>query len=184
MPKNPPMRRLFPLLVGAICAAIPAVVHVLVGSHKVSFTGQTHFYSVGFSALTAAVAAFGLTFVGARRGDVRTMIVGTAFAAMAGLLALHGFATPGVLFSNNGVVAITGGATLPVGAIILSTSVLPLPRPVSNVKPFLLVEAGVVVVILGLGGSALAWPGVLPMGPAPESGAADLLLAIGLAADG
>ena len=73
------------------------------------------------------------------------MIVGTAFAAMAGLLALHGFATPGVLFSNNGVVAITGGATLPVGALILAASVLPLPRTVSNVKPILLVEAGVVV---------------------------------------
>jgi HD-GYP domain-containing protein (c-di-GMP phosphodiesterase class II) len=178
------MRRLFPLLVGAFCAAIPAVVHVVVGGHKVSFTGQTHFYSVGFSALTAAVAAFGLTFIGARRGDVRTMIVGTAFAAMAGLLALHGFATPGVLFSNNGVVAITGGATLPVGAIILSTSVLPLPRTVSNVKPFLLVEAGVVLLILGLGASALAWPGLLPMVPAPESAAAYVLLVIGLAAFG
>jgi len=82
----------FPL--GLVVAAIPAVTHVLVGHHHVEFTGTMHFYSVGFSALVAATAAVGLSIVGARRGDTRTMIVGTAFAAMAGLLALHGFSTP------------------------------------------------------------------------------------------
>src|SRR5205085_9184473 len=110
MPKQRLVRR-FPLLLGAgvAAAAIPAAVHVGVGYHHVEFTGTTHFYSVGFSALVAAVAALGLTIVGARRGDTRTMVVGTAFAVMAALLALHGFSTPGVWFGRNGVVAITGG---------------------------------------------------------------------------
>jgi hypothetical protein len=36
---------------------------------------------------------------------------------MAGLLALHGLATPGVLVGQNGVIAITGGLTLPVGGL-------------------------------------------------------------------
>src|SRR4051812_13833042 len=115
--------RLLPVLVvGTAAAAAPAVVHVLWGDVKVNLTGEMHFYSVGFSALVATAAALALTIVGARRADTRTMLVGTAFAAMASLLALHGFATPGVWFGNNGVIALTGGATLPVGALILALS--------------------------------------------------------------
>ena len=145
----------------------PVAVHLAVGYHHVDFTGTTHVYTVGFSAFAAVVAAVGLTAIGARRGDTRTMVVGTAFAVMAGLLALHGFSTPGVWFGNNGVVAITGGATLPAGAIVLVFSVLPLPRVLRNVLPFLLVEAVLLAVILALGISALVWPSLLPPVPAP-----------------
>jgi HD-GYP domain-containing protein (c-di-GMP phosphodiesterase class II) len=177
------MRRFpLPIAAGAAAAALPAVVHVAVGFHHVSFSDHTHFYSVGFSALTAAVAAGGLTLVGARRGDTRTMLVGTAFAVMAALLALHGFSTPGVLFGANGVVAITGGATLPVGAVILAVSVLPLPRVLRNVVPFLLVEAALLLVVLARGASALAWPSLLPQVPAPGGRDALALLGVGMAA--
>ena len=110
---------------GVLAASLPAVVLVLLGDVTVSLTGEVHFYSVGFSAFAAAAAAFGLTVVGARRSDTRTVLVGTAFAVMASLLALHGFSTPGVWFGNNGVVAITGGATLPAGAVILDALDLP-----------------------------------------------------------
>ncbi len=177
------MRR-FPLLIaaGAVAAAVPAIVHVTLGEHHVSFSGHTHFYSVGFSALTAAVAATGLTLVGARRGDTRTMLVGTAFAVMAALLALHGFSTPGVLFGNNGVVAITGGATLPAGGVILVFSVLPLPRVLRNVVPFLLLEGVLLLVVVALGVSALVWPSLLPQVPAPGGRDALALLAVGMAA--
>ena len=160
------MRRFsFLLGAGVAAAAAPAVVHVAVGWHHVSFTGTTHVYTVGSSALVAVIAAVGLTIVGARRGDTRTMVVGTAFAVMAGLLALHGFSTPGVWFGNNGVVAITGGATLPAGAIVLVFSVLPLPRVLQNVLPFLLVEAALLAIVLALGVSALIWPSLLPRCP-------------------
>ena len=88
--------RLLPaLLLGVAAAAVPAVVIAVYGGIKVHFTGATHFYAVGFSAFIAACAAVGLTLIGARRNDTRTVIVGTAFAVMASLLALHGFATPG-----------------------------------------------------------------------------------------
>src|SRR5579884_862006 len=177
------MRRFPLLLVGAsAAAALPAVVHVAVGYHHVSFTGHTHFWSVGFSALIAAVAATGLTVVGARRGDTRTLLVGTAFALMAALLALHGFSTPGVVFGQNGVVAITGGATLPAGAVVLAASVLPLPRVLRSVTPFLVLEAALLAVVLALGASALAWPSLLPPVPAPGGRDALALLAVGMAA--
>jgi putative nucleotidyltransferase with HDIG domain len=175
------MRR-FSLPLGVAAAVTPAAVHVAVGGHKVSFTGTTHVYTVGFSALVALMAAIGLTAVGARRGDTRTMVVGTAFAVMAGLLALHGFSTPGVWFGNNGVVAITGGTTLPAGAIVLAFSVLPLPRVLRNVVPFLVVETALLAIILALGVSALVWPSLLPPVPAPGGPDAFVLLAVGLLA--
>ena len=177
------MRR-FPIVLalGAVIAAIPAVVHVAVGMHRVSLTGETHFYSVGFSALTAATAAVGLTLVGARRGDTRTMIVGTAFALMASLLALHGFSTPGVIFGANGVVEITGGATLPAGGLILLASVLPLPKTLSDVRPVLVLDAALLAAVLALGVSALVWPSLVPAVPAPLSPEAFALLAVGLLA--
>ena len=177
------MRRFpFVLVAGGAVAAAPVIVHVAVGRHQVHFTGTTHVYTVGFSALVAAVAAVGLTAIGARRGDMRTMVVGTAFAVMAGLLALHGFSTPGVWFGNNGVVAITGGATLPAGAIVLVFSVLPLPRVLRNVLPFLVVEAVLLLVVLALGVSALVWPSLLPPVPAPGGRDALALLAVGMLA--
>jgi HD-GYP domain-containing protein (c-di-GMP phosphodiesterase class II) len=139
---------------------------------------------VGFSALVAAAAALGLTVVGARRSDTRTVLVGTAFAVMASLLALHGFATPGVWFGNNGVVALTGGATLPVGALILAMSVLPLPHVLQSVRPLLILEGVLLAVVLGLGFSGLVWPSLVPSVPEPNSHAAMALLLVGLAAYG
>jgi HD-GYP domain-containing protein (c-di-GMP phosphodiesterase class II) len=177
--------RLLPVLVvGAVAAAIPALVHVLWGGVKVNLTGEVHFYSVGFSALVAAAAALALTVVGAARSDTRTVLVGTAFAVMASLLALHGFATPGVWFGNNGVVALTGGATLPVGALILAMSVLPLPHVLQSVRPLLILEGVLLTVVFALGFSALVWPSLVPSVPEPNSHAAMALLLVGLAAYG
>ena len=177
--------RLLPVVtVGLLAASLPAVVLVLVGDIKVSLTGEVHFYSVGFSAFAAAAAAFGLTLVGARRSDTRTVLVGTAFAVMASLLALHGFSTPGVWFGNNGVVAITGGATLPAGGVILTLSILPLPRVLQSMRALLVLQAVLLVAVLGLGFSALVWPELLPAVPAPNSPAAMALLLVGLLAYG
>src|SRR5439155_5109104 len=113
---------LAPLAVGALVPAL--ALHVLHGRHA-TFTGTFHFAAVGVTALAAAVAALGLTIVGARRGDGRALLVGTAFTAMASLLAIHGLATPGILVGYNGVISFTGAATLPVGGAILALSALP-----------------------------------------------------------
>lgn len=169
-------------LVGGALALAPAAILLAVGGHPVELSDTIHFYSVGFSALLAWIAAAGLTVVGARRGDMRTMIVSTAFVAMASLLALHGFSTPNVIFGNNGVVAITGGATLPIGALILTSSVLPLPRTITNVKPFLAAQAVLIAGVFGLGALALAWPSLLPAVPAAKSPEAIALLVVGLGA--
>ncbi len=168
------------LAVGVLAAALPAVLLVAVGGIEVYISGEVHFYSVGFSALIAAAAAAGLTITGQRRGDTRTVVVGTAFAVMASLLALHGLATPGVLVGSNGVVAFTGGATLPVGGLILSLSVFPLPALLRDVKPLLILQGVLVAVVLSLGASAILIPSLVPSVPAPNSPEAIALLVLGL----
>jgi HD-GYP domain-containing protein (c-di-GMP phosphodiesterase class II) len=177
--------RLLPVLtLGVLAAFLPAAVLALFGHVEVNLTGEVHFYSVGVSALAAAAAALGLTVIGARRSDTRTVLVGTAFAVMASLLALHGFSTPGVWFGNNGVVAITGGATLPAGAVILTLAILPLPRMLQSIRSLLILQGVLLAVVIGLGSSALAWPSLLPAVPAPNSPAAMGLLVVGLVAYG
>jgi HD-GYP domain-containing protein (c-di-GMP phosphodiesterase class II) len=178
-------RRFLPTLgLGVLAAAAPAIVEVIWGERPITYNAPLHFYAVGFSALVAAVAAAGLTVIGARRGDTRTVVVGTAFAAMASLLALHGLSTPGYLVGNNGVIALTGGATLPVGAVILACSAFLQPHRIVNMRPLILAELALTALILALGGSALIWPKFVPSVPAPNSPAAMAVLAIGLVSFG
>jgi len=177
--------RLFPgLALGLAVAALPLAVVLLVGDTRVELTGTLHFWSVGVSAVLAAAAAVGLTVVGARRSDTRTVVVGTAFAVMASLLALHGFATPGVLVGMNGVVAFTGGATVPVGGAILALSAFPLPRAVRRVGALLVLQGVLLATVLALGSSAIAFPGLVPAVPAANSPIALALLGAGLAVYG
>jgi HD-GYP domain-containing protein (c-di-GMP phosphodiesterase class II) len=173
--------RLVPMLsLGCIAAAFPAVVIALVGTRAVEVDATVHFYAVGVTALIAAAAAVALTIVGARYGDTRTVLVGTAFAVMAALLALHGLATPGFIFGWNGVIMFTGGATLPAGAAILALSVLPLPRFLSGVRPLVVAEGVLLVLVLGLGVAALAFPDLVPGVPAVGSPGAIALMVVGL----
>ena len=82
------------------------------------------------------------------------------------------------------MIALTGGATLPVGALILAVSVLPLPRVFQSVRPLLVLEGVSLAIVFALGFSALVWPSLVPSVPAPNSSAAMVLLAVGLAAYG
>src|SRR5919201_828889 len=94
--------RLVPLvaLVG-VGAVLPGASLHFVGHRMVHFGTYVHFIGVGVSAAAATFAAILLTIVGARRQDGRVVLVGTAFTAMAALLAVHGLATPGVLVGYN-----------------------------------------------------------------------------------
>ncbi len=139
-----------------------------------------HFYGVGVSALAAAVLAFLLMSVGARRGDARTVVVGGGFTVMATLLAVHGLVTPGVLVGENGVIALTGGATLPVGAAVLALSGVPRLNARRSI-PFLLgLVAASVAVIVTVSLLGVLVPSLVPSVPEARSPAAWGLMAIGM----
>jgi hypothetical protein len=175
--------RLFPVLaVGAVAAAAPGVVELLLGGHRVEISGTVHFYAVGFTALAAAAACVALSTIGARFADQRTVLVGGAFGVMAALLALHGLSTPGFLISRmNGVIMFTGGATLPAGAALLTLSAFGVPARLHlDVRRLLWVEAALIAAIVGLGLSGIFFPTAVPPVPAAGGAAALALLAVSL----
>jgi HD-GYP domain-containing protein (c-di-GMP phosphodiesterase class II) len=167
------------VLVGA-GAILPAAALSLWGHRMVMLGTQWHFTGVGVSALAAALAALALTVVGIRRNDGRVILLSTAFTVMAALLAIHGLATPGVIVGYNGVISLTGAATLPAGAAILALSALPPLRRPHSIKGLLWLEAGALLAVVGLGVIGLGFPAVVPDVPAPGSGGAIAALVVGM----
>ena len=167
----------------ALAAAFtPAVVLFAIGDTEIYVEGWIHFVGVGIAAAVATGAALALTVAGALQDDGRAVLAGLAFSLMAALLCLHGAATPGVLVGANGVVAFTGGATLPVGCAILALGTLPALRTPGAVR-WLLVALGVGTAgVLALGLSMIRWPSLVPSVPEPRSALALAVLAVGLAA--
>jgi HD-GYP domain-containing protein (c-di-GMP phosphodiesterase class II) len=173
--------RIAPILIlGGALAAFPTAAGHFFARDKVTFGGDLHFGGVGVTALAATVAAIAVTVIGARRQDGRAVLIGTAFSVMAGLLALHGIATPGVIFGDNGVVSFTGGSTLPIGGAILALAALPQFRRPGRVRPLLIAQAVLLAGVLGLGLLGLAFPQLVPSVPEPGSLAALALLVVGL----
>jgi putative nucleotidyltransferase with HDIG domain len=173
--------RVVPTLAFAGLGAVaPGATLHFVGHDAVHFGGDLHFVGVGVSALVAAVAALVLTAIGARRGDGRTVLVGTAFTVMAALLAIHGLATPGIVIGPNGVIAFTGAATLPIGGAVLALSALPSLRRPSGVRPLLVLQFVSVTAVVALGATGMLYPQLLPPVPQPGSPVALTALAAGM----
>jgi HD-GYP domain-containing protein (c-di-GMP phosphodiesterase class II) len=164
----------------AFAAVVPAALLHFVGGETVAFGSWIHFAGVALGAGVATVSAVALTVAGARQHDGHAVLVGSAFSVMAALLCLHGLATPGVIVGMNGVVAFTGGATLPVGGAILALGVVPALRRPAAVRPLLLGLGAAVAAILGLGLTAIVVPGLVPPVPEARSPIALLVLALGL----
>jgi putative nucleotidyltransferase with HDIG domain len=173
--------RLLPMLAAAaFLSAVPVALLHYVGHEPVHLPYWVHFLGVGITAGIATAAAFALTIAGAREHDGRAVVVGSAFSVMAALLLLHGITTPHLIFAENGVVAFTGAATLPLGGVILALSAVPALQRPSLVPRLLGGLAAAVVGIFGLGVTALIAPRLVPGVPAPKSTAALALLAAGL----
>jgi putative nucleotidyltransferase with HDIG domain len=153
----------------AFAAVLPAALLHFVGRETVHIQGWIHFVGVATGAGLATVSAVALTVAGARLRDGHAVLVGGAFSVMAALLCLHGLATPGVLFEMNGVVAFTGGATLPVGGAILALGAIPALRRPTAVRPLLWLLAAGVALIVGLGVAGIAEPRLVPSVPEPGS---------------
>jgi putative nucleotidyltransferase with HDIG domain len=177
-------RRSAALLFLTAAAAPPAVAMLLGGAHHVQVDPWIHFVGVGFAAALAMGAALALTVLGALQSDGRAVLAGLAFSIMAALLCLHGASTPGILVGSNGVVAFTGGATLPVGCAILALGTLSAFRRPEVVRPLLVALALGAAAILALGLSMIHWPSLVPSVPAPRSPLALVVLAAGLVATG
>ena len=178
------LSNLRPALLLATALTAPAVLLAALGSREADDLYVTHLVAVGATMLVATFAAFLLTRAGTRRGDVRAVAVGTAFAAMAALLLIHALATPEVILGEDdtGLLAFAGGATLPVGAAILCLAAHPRLRGQEGLGLFRRVQATMVAWILLLGAIGFADPALVPAQPASRGGPAiaTLLVSLGL----
>ena len=173
-----PFGSILPIL--ASCALLPVGLLVVFGERMVMPPMWVHFYGVGVSALVATIAAVAITVAGAHSGDTRTVIVGGGFALMASLLAVHGLATPGVILGHNGLIAVTGAATLPVGGAVMALSALPQFTSPRSIPRVIAVEAVLACAIVTLSVVGALVPRLVPGVPAPHSAAAIALFAVGL----
>jgi HD-GYP domain-containing protein (c-di-GMP phosphodiesterase class II) len=173
--------RLAPLtvLVG-IGGVLPLTLLLGFGHRMVMFGTPVHFVGVGVSALAAAVVSLALTIVGVRRNDGRVVLIGTGFTVMSALLAIHGLATPGAIIGMNGVISLTGAATLPAGAAVLALSAVPTLRRPRSVRALLALQAFSLVAVIGLGVVGMAIPSIVPPVPAPGSSGAIAALVVGV----
>jgi hypothetical protein len=174
--------RILPLgVLFAIGAVLPVSLLLVFGHRMVMFGTPVHFAGVGVSALAAAAVSLALTIVGVRRNDGRVVLIGTGFTVMSALLAIHGLATPGALIGPNGVISLTGAATLPAGAAVLALSAIPTLRRPHSMRALLALQAFALVAVLGLGIVGMVFPSVVPPVPAPGSGGAVVALVVGAA---
>jgi putative nucleotidyltransferase with HDIG domain len=174
------LRRLatvLPVLVA--CSVVPAAALAAFGDRMVMPPLWVHFYGVGVTALVATAAAVALTVAGVRVRDGRTVLVGGGFAVMAALLAVHGLMTPGVLVGPNGLIALSGGATLPVGAAILVLSGVRWFNKPESIPRVVALQLMLVLQIVTLSLVGALDPGAVPPVPAPRSAAAWALFALG-----
>ena len=167
-------------LLAAAAAAVPLVLLATTGTKPVDLTPEAHFWPVVMAAGTAAIVAVGLTLAGIRGRDGRVILLGTAFSTTTALLTVHGFATPGVVVGMNGVIALAGGASLPVGAVLLALTALPGLRRPRRIAPLLVLQSLLAVAVLALGAIALAFPSLVPMVPKAGSPPAIALLVVGI----
>jgi putative nucleotidyltransferase with HDIG domain len=169
------------LTIAAALATLPLATLHFMGRREVHVDSHVHFVGVGGAAAVAAVAAAALTVAGAKRRDGRTVLIGTAFSVMAALLAVHGAATPGFLVGMNGVVAFSGGATLPMGGALLVLATLPSLRRAQAVGPLLVLQGVLLAGVFALGAAGIAFPTLVPGVPEPGSAAAIAALVAGFA---
>jgi putative nucleotidyltransferase with HDIG domain len=165
----------------AACAVVPGAVIHFFGGTEVEIPSGFHFFALGISAGLATAAAVVLTVSGARRGDARSVVIGTAFSSMAALLCIHGLMTPGFLVGMNGLVAFAGAATLPVGGAVLAVAVIPQLRRPSAVRPVLILQGVLLTLIVSLGLVGVIDPAAVPAVPEYGSPEAWAALCVGIA---
>ena len=129
-------------------------------AHGTYLVPVVHFLVVGLAALAAAVVSLGITRAAVSRGDLRAGLTGVGFTVMAGLLLIHGLATPGVILERDElypVVGATGALAVPVGGVFLLVSMRALPALRAR-RLIITAQACSLIVLALLAGVSLSVP--------------------------
>ncbi len=121
----------------------------------------------GVAAFAAAVSLL-MTRAAVRRNDLRAGLVGVAFTAMAGLLVVHGLATPGVFleeYGRNATVGLAGVLAVPVGGVLLALAVVVPPARRNTGRLILRGQVLCIVALTLFGAIGLLHPALVPLIP-------------------
>jgi hypothetical protein len=127
-----------------------------------------HMLVMSGASLAAVVASVAITRAAFSRNDLRAGLVGTAFTAMAGLLAIHGLATPGFLFeeyARNAIVGLAGVLAVPVGGVLLAAAVHAPPARAYARRLIVWAQAATLGVLVVFGSVGLLHPALIPLVP-------------------
>jgi putative nucleotidyltransferase with HDIG domain len=167
------------LPVALLAAVLPLLGTALFGTRHAMMTAQMHFTLVSTAAAIAFAASLALSVVGARARDGRSVLMGTAFSTMTGLFLVHALSTPGILAPMNGMIALAGGLSVPVGAGLLALTALPGLRRPRRIAPMMALQVALFAAVVGGGLYGLLNPELVPAVPQPGSPPAIALLATG-----
>jgi len=98
---------------------------------------------------------------------------------MTALFAIHALSTPGFLVGKNGMIALAGGLSVPVGVLILTLSALPALRRPADVRGLLALQLTLFAAIIALGVAGMLFPQDIPAVPKVGSTPANILFGIG-----
>jgi HD domain len=163
-------RSLRPVALACLAALIPLA---LVAGGSLAVHGEfelptVHVIAVtGTAALAAAISVL-MTIAALRRNDIRAGLVGVAFTAVAGLMTVHGLATPGFLleeYGRNATVGLAGVLAVPVGGVLLAAATLAPPVAAGARRVVIGCQAAVLVAISTFGVIGLLHPALVPLVP-------------------
>ncbi|HEY0387299.1 MAG TPA: HD-GYP domain-containing protein [Gaiellales bacterium] len=147
-----------PLLVAAGARTVAGEFE-LPGVHVVAVTGTASF---------AAVISVLMTRAALHRNDMRAGLVGVAFTAVAGLMTVHGLATPGFLleeYGRNATVGLAGVLAVPAGGLLLAAATLA-PTVAAGARRIVMrLQMAVLAALLGFGVIGLTHPALIPLIP-------------------
>jgi hypothetical protein len=121
----------------------------------------------GTASLAAAVSVL-MTAAAVRRNDTRAGLVGVAFTAVAGLMTIHGLATPGFMleeYGRNATVGLAGVLAVPAGGILLAAATLAPPVARGARRVVLGCQAAVLAALVVFGVVGLLHPPLIPLIP-------------------
>src|SRR3954451_23402083 len=146
----------------------PYALVLTLGSTPYMLPAAMHFGLVSTAAVITSIASLALSIAGARARDGRSVLMGMAFSTMTALFAVHALATPGFIVGSNGVIALAGGISVPLGAGLLALTALPALRRPGRIGPLLAVQGVLFIGVLLLGLIGLSMPDAVPA--VPEAG--------------
>jgi putative nucleotidyltransferase with HDIG domain len=127
-----------------------------------------HVLVMSGASVAAAAAAFAITVAAHRRNDLRAGLVGVGFTAMAGLLVIHGLATPGFLLAltePNATIGLAGALAVPAGGVLLAAAVFAPAAPRIARRLILWSQASTIGVLVVFGAIGLVHPALVPQVP-------------------